>query len=78
MAKLELLERYKAVFTHEDSGDTGHLYYFAPLGAKQSFSTKEVKAIIDVAQDGTLVGVELIYDMPPPPKMSVLQPKMPK
>ena len=27
------------------------------------------KAIIDVADDGTLAGIDLIYDMPPPPPL---------
>ena len=29
---------------------------------------REVRAIIDIADDGTLAGVELIDGMPPPPK----------
>lgn len=56
----------KAVFTHEDS-DAGHLYYFAPQDrAPGPYRTqRHVHAIIDIAADGTLAGVELIDDMPP-------------
>lgn len=58
----------KAVFTHEDS-EAGHLYYFALLDrAPGPYRTqKHVTAIIDIAADGTLAGVELIDDMPPLP-----------
>jgi hypothetical protein len=47
-----------------------HLYYFAPTNRRPSPYTtrRHVKAIIDIADDGTLAGVELIENMPPPPK----------
>ena len=47
------------------------LYYFAPTNrARPPYRTQlHVEAIIDIADDGTLAGVELIDDrMPPPPK----------
>jgi hypothetical protein len=64
------LERHPAWFTHEDNEHAGHLYYFGPAHrALPPYTTqRRVEAIIDVADDGTLAGVELIYDMPPPPK----------
>lgn len=51
----------------KDIGD--HLYYFAPASrTPPPYKTqRHVTAIIDVASDGTLAGVELINDMPPPP-----------
>lgn len=65
--------KHPAYWTHEDSDDTGHLYYFAPSNrANPPYrNQKEVKAIIDIAEDGTLAGIELIYDMPPPPKLGL-------
>lgn len=66
------LEHQPAYFTYdlaaaETIGE--HLYYFAPIGrAKPPYTTqRHVRAIIDIAADGTLAGVELIDDMPPPP-----------
>ena len=62
------LKRQPAFFTHEDSG-VGHLYYFAPENRAEApyLRQRTVSAIIDIAEDGTLAGVELIDDMPPPP-----------
>jgi hypothetical protein len=61
----------KAVFTYEDS-EAGALYYFAPQTRAPGpyLKQRHVQAIIDIAADGTLAGVELIDDMPPlePPK----------
>lgn len=56
----------KAVFTFEDS-EVGPLYYFAPETRAPGPYRKQrhVRAIIDIASDGTLAGVELIDDMPP-------------
>ncbi len=56
----------------------GPLYYFAPSNrAKPPYLKQvEVKAILDIAQDGTLAGVELVWGpvhgnlmdpLPPPP-----------
>lgn len=67
------MERRPAYWTHDDRaaeeiGD--HLYYFAPTNKRPPpYKTqRHVTAIIDIADDGTLAGVELIMDMPPPPK----------
>jgi hypothetical protein len=64
------LEKRTAYWTCDSDELAGHLYYFAPTNAAPPPYTKqrEVKAIIDIADDGTLAGVELIDDMPPPPK----------
>ena len=67
------LKKHLAYYTHEDCSAAGHLYYFGILDAKAErargpyMKQREVRAIIDIAADGTLAGVELIYDMPPPP-----------
>lgn len=46
-------------------------YYFAPLQASAPpYNTREVKAILDIASDGTLAGIELVEmgtPLPPPP-----------
>lgn len=64
--------RRAAFWTHDDEAakDGEHLYYFAPINrAPSPYKTqRHVRATIDIASDGTLAGVELIDDMPPPPK----------
>jgi hypothetical protein len=65
------LEHKPAYWTYEEHESTGPLYYFAPLNASPPPYRKQihVTAIIDVADDGTLAGVELVMgDLPPPPK----------
>ena len=66
------LERRPGYWTYDgdDVQLNGHLYYFGPLNrAPGPYRTQRVvSAIIHIADDGTLAGVELIYDMPPPPK----------
>lgn len=62
-----------AYWTYDDEAfdDIGeHLYYFAPENrAPPPYLTqRHVPAIIDIAADGTLAGVELIDGMPPPPQ----------
>lgn len=44
-------------------------YYFAPDTARPPhYTTREVKAIIDIADDGTLAGVEIMeFEGPPLP-----------
>jgi hypothetical protein len=56
----------KAIFTCEDS-EAGPLYYFAPSARAPGpyLTQRHVTAIIDIASDGTLAGVELIDNMPP-------------
>jgi hypothetical protein len=66
-----------AFWTHYDAARvSGHLYYFAladraPPPYRQQ---KHVQAILDIAEDGTLAGVELIDDMPPPPSSPAINP----
>lgn len=47
-------------------------YYFAPMQASPPpyLKQRHVNAIIDIASDGTLAGVELIDNMPPPPSQA--------
>ena len=62
--------RKAAFFTHSRvSRKGGHLYYFAPEGrARPPYKVQlEVRAILDIAADGTLAGVELIDPLMPPP-----------
>lgn len=58
--------------------DHGPLYYFAPSNRRPPpyLRQVEVKAILDIADDGTLAGVELVWgptrghtmaSLPPPP-----------
>jgi hypothetical protein len=50
-----------------------HSYYFAPNDRHEPPYKKQifVEAIIDVAADGTMAGIEIIDPkMPPPPKKS--------
>lgn len=58
-------------FDEKTAEEHGHrLYYFAPTDRAPGpyRNQRHVTAIIDIADDGTLAGVELIDDMPPPPK----------
>ncbi len=56
---------------HSLSEWTGHLYYIEIVGRRPPpyKRQREVTAIVDIADDGTLAGVELIDDMPPPPQI---------
>jgi hypothetical protein len=65
------LGKHAAYWTHEECDAVGHLYYF---GIQKGVRTRgpytnqrHVKAIVDIAHDGTLAGIELIDNMPPPP-----------
>ncbi len=59
------LEMRKAVFTY-DNTDGMALYYFAPqTRTPGKLTQRRVEAIIDICEDGTLAGVELIDNMPP-------------
>lgn len=62
------LERRPAYFTYDPKH--GGAYYFAPSErAPQPYLVqREVTAILDIAADGTLAGVELVFgELPPPP-----------
>lgn len=63
-----------ATFTHENDEHAGHLYYIKIAGRTSGPYTNQrhVDAIIDIADDGTLAGVELIDNMPPPPAIESL------
>lgn len=62
------MKRGEAYWTYSSDGGV-HCYYFAPsTRVKPPYhEQREVTAIIDIAADGTLAGVELVFDMPPPP-----------
>lgn len=55
--------------THENDPHAGHLYYVKIEGSAPPpyVTQRRVEAIIDIAADGTLAGIELIDKMPPPP-----------
>lgn len=58
-----------AYFTYESSPNH-RAYYFAPLNRKLPpyYMQRLVTAILDIAPDGTLAGVELVLgDLPPAP-----------
>lgn len=66
-----MLEKRSAYWTYCDEA---HAYYFAPTcRAKPPYLKQiQVAAILDVASDGTLAGVELVFgDLPPPPTSTV-------
>ena len=66
-----MLTKHKAWFTCYKDDIAGPLYYFAPENRRDPPYTeqRQVTAIIDIAEDGTLAGVELVFgDLPPPPK----------
>jgi hypothetical protein len=61
-----VLQKRPAYWTHDPMAG----YYFAPSHRTKSPYLKqvEVTAILDVASDGTLAGVELVFgELPPPP-----------
>lgn len=60
------LPRQPAYFTYEDDEHAGHLYYFAPVDRSPGPYTNQriVEAIIDIADDGSFAGVELIDNLP--------------
>lgn len=64
------LRQFAATYTCDhDNGVTGPLYYFALAGCSPGpyRAQRSVEAILDIADDGSLAGVELIDNMPPPP-----------
>lgn len=66
------LEKRPAYWTCDGSQAdvVGHLYYFAPVDRSPTpiAEQHEVRALVDICGDGSLGGVELVYDMPPPPE----------
>lgn len=63
------LSERPATWTCETSDVHGPLYYIAltERSAPPYRNQKHVEAILDIADDGTLAGVELVDDMPVPP-----------
>lgn len=63
------LEKRKAYWTVDAADGHGPLYYFGMLERAPGpyLEQRRVEAIIDIASDGTLAGIELIDNMPPPP-----------
>jgi hypothetical protein len=67
------LARRPAYWTFDDKASATHgirAYYFAPVDRAEPPYLRqcEVTAILDIASDGTLAGVELVLgDLPPPP-----------
>lgn len=62
-----MTEKHSAYWTYDPQGPA---YYFAPTNraAPPYLRQIEVKAILDIAADGTLAGVELVFGkLPPPP-----------
>lgn len=67
----EVFKRGDAKWSCNHGEDTGPLWYFSISGRTDGPYKKQrrVKAIIDVADDGALAGIELIDNMPPAPKI---------
>jgi hypothetical protein len=65
-----MTEHRAAYFTYDPTH--GGAYYFAPTGrAPPPYKTqRQVTAILDIAADGTLAGVELVMGKLPPPRPS--------
>lgn len=62
-----MLKQYEAVFTYDSQSGA---YYFAPSMREDPpyREQRHVTAILDIAADGTLAGVELVLgELPPPP-----------
>lgn len=67
------MQKRPAYWTYEDHPIAGRAYYFAPTdAAPPPYRTqRRVTAILDIADDGTLAGVELALDpLPPAPTVS--------
>ncbi len=69
------MKQRPAFFTYDDEAFATigeHLYYFAPTDRAPPPYKRQihVDAILDIAEDGTLAGIELVHgDLPPPPKV---------
>lgn len=60
------LQKHTAFWTYDTEADA---YYFEPTARRAPpYTTRRVEAILDIAQDGTLAGVELVDGaLPKPP-----------
>lgn len=68
---MERLQRRQAHWTYDPEA---HAYYFAPESRAEPpyRHQKRATAILDIAADGTLAGIELADgDLPPPPRNGV-------
>lgn len=68
MAEHRKLYRHPAYWTYDPEAPA---YYFAPAdrAAPPYLVQRHVEAILDIASDGTLAGVELVFgELPPPPR----------
>jgi hypothetical protein len=66
LSKMHMKEQPAWWYYDEDA----HAYYFAPSNRRWPpyHEQREVRAILDIADDGTLAGIELVFDdLPPPP-----------
>jgi len=62
------LHKYVAYWTYDPEAEA---YYFAPVQRRKPpyKEQRHVTAILDIADDGTLAGVELVMgELPPPPE----------
>lgn len=57
-----------ATISHTDDEHCGNMYYVKVKGRMPPpyLTQRRVTAIVDIASDGTLAGIELVDDMPPP------------
>lgn len=75
------MKKREAFWTYDDCEGLCHAYYFAPTGRTPPPYLRQihVTAILDIASDGTLAGVELVMgDLPPPPELKDPPPPMSK
>jgi hypothetical protein len=70
------LKRRAAYWTYDDCYGDCRSYYFAPVNATAPPYLRqiEVKAILDIASDGTLAGIELAHGDLPPPQLAEKEP----
>lgn len=64
------MKKNAAYWTYDPKAEA---YYFAPVQRTEPpyLVQRHVTAILDIASDGTLAGIELVLgDLPPPPKIS--------
>ena len=65
-----IMKKHHSYWTYSDCDGLAHVYYFSLLNAVAPpyLEQRRVEAILDIASDGTLAGVELVFgDLPPPP-----------
>ena len=72
MSERDVITKGEATWICDTNRVVGNLYQinFAEARKPPYRIQRHVEAILDIADDGTLAGVELIDNMPPPPKAS--------